>query len=210
MSELAGDAQATIVMLERYKAGDRRALEQLFAKYYDRMLAVVRLRMGAALRAKTESVDLAQEAFMAGLKGIGDFVPRGEGDFFHWLCRVAENRIRDEVDRLGAQKRNAAREAPLGGMGGRPSAESLCGPIAEVATMTSPRTLAARAEDVARLEAAIDALPAAQREALLLVRYEGLSLEEAGGMMERTPDGVRMLVARAMVALGKSLGVVSS
>jgi RNA polymerase sigma-70 factor, ECF subfamily len=208
MTESTPNPHATIVMLERYHAGDRTALNQLFARYYDRMLAVVHLRMGPALRARTQSADLAQEAFIAALRGLGDFKPRGEGDFFHWLCRVAENRIRDQVDHLGAQKRNAAREIPQAGA--RPSADSLCGPILEAVTQTSPGTLAARAEDLTRLEAAIDALPAPQREALLLVRYEGLSLEEAGDILQRTPDAVRMLVARSLVALGKSLGAVSS
>lgn len=199
-------ADATCLILERYRGGDAGALNQLFARYYDRMLAVVRLRMGPALRGKFESMDVAQEAFIAGMKGLGDFRPRGEGDFFHWLCKVAENRIRDQVDHVGAQKRNVARETPL--EAGRPGADSLYGPIKDLATFTSPASLAGRAEDIKRLEAAIDALPGPQREALLLVRYEGLTFQEAGDMLGRTADATRMLVARAMVGLGKALGVV--
>jgi RNA polymerase sigma-70 factor (ECF subfamily) len=176
----------------------------LCRRYLDRLHAVVRLRMGPRLRAKAESIDVVQEAFLAALGGLENFTYRGEGDFFHWLCRITENRLRDQADHFAAQKRNAARERPLEDRRG--SAESYFGPIQELATFTSPASLVARADEVRRLEQAIDDLPEGQRESLLLVRYEGLSLQEAADQMNRTPDAVRMLLARAIVALGKSLG----
>jgi hypothetical protein len=40
MAESRPNPQATVVMLERYQGGDRAALHQWFARYYDRMLAV--------------------------------------------------------------------------------------------------------------------------------------------------------------------------
>ena len=81
------------------------------------------------------------------------------------------------------------------------------GPVKELARLTlSPASKIARIEDIERLEAAIDALPDNQREALLLVRYEGMSYAQAGEKLELSPDATRMLVARAIVALGKSMG----
>jgi RNA polymerase sigma-70 factor (ECF subfamily) len=198
----------TVQLLARFREGERKALNELYRRYYDRILAVVRLRLGPKLRARLEESDVVQEAFLASLQGLKNFACQGEGDFFHWLCKLVENRIRDQVDRIGAQKRNADREVPLEPEW--PSAESVFGPLHELATMASPATLAAKAEDVRRLEEAVDALPEVQREAVLLVRYEGLSFAEAGASMDKTPDAVRMLVARAIVALGRSLGVVSS
>lgn len=204
----APDVHRTVALVARYREGDRKALDELFARYYDRMHAVVRLRIGGALRRRLDSVDLVQEAFMAALKGIDRFAPRSEGDFFHWLCAIAENRIRDQAEHFAAQKRDAARDQPLDQR--RPSSDSLVGPIADLMTRTSPATRVVREEDVARLEEAIDALPQPQREAILLVRYEGLSLQEAAEAMARTPDAVRMLVARGLVALAKALGVLPS
>jgi RNA polymerase sigma-70 factor, ECF subfamily len=201
------DPAITIQLLARFRQGEHEALDELYRRHYDRILAVGRLRLGPRLRARLEESDIAQEAFLASLQGLGNFTCRSQGDFFHWLCRLVENRIRDQADHFAAQKRNADRQVPLDPR--YPSSESLLGPLRELATMTSPATQAARVEDVRRLEKAIDALPAEQREALLLVRYEELSLAEAGAAMDRTPDAVRMLVARAIVALGKSLGVVS-
>ncbi len=198
------DPTVTVQLLGRYREGDAAALNDLYARYFDRIHAVVRLRMGPGLRRKTDSLDMVQEAFLASLRGLDDFQYRSEGDFFHWLCTITENRLRDQADRFAAKKRDAARERPLEAP--RPSGESLFGPINELARFTTPDLKAAQAEQILRLEAAIDQLPQAQREALLLVRYEGLSLAEAGQQMDRKPDAVRMLVARAIVALAKSMG----
>ncbi len=197
----------TVHLLARFREGERAALNELYERYYDRILAVVRLRLGPKLRAKVEAQDVVQDVFMTGLQGLGNFVYRDEGDFFHWLCTLVENRIRDQADYFSAQKRNMDREVPLAPP--RPSFESLYGPLREIVTTTSPATRAARAESTQRLEAAIDALPALQREALIMVRYEGLTLAKAGTHLDRSADAVRMLVARAIVALGKTLGVTS-
>lgn len=199
-----GGPTTTVQLLARYKSGDRGALDRLYQRYFDRIHAVVRLRMGSRLRAKAESCDIVQEAFLASLRGVGGFTYRSEGDFFHWLCKITENRIRDEADRFAAQKRDMARERPLEAR--RPSHDSTIGPIAELARYTTPSTRVAQAEELVRLEQAMDDLPDAQREAVLLVRYEGLSFKEAGRKMGRSPDAVRMLVARAIVSLSSALG----
>ena len=199
-----GTPPDTIHLINRFKGGDPEALNRLYERYFDRLHAVVRLRTGAKLRAKMESLDILQDAFLASLRGLDKFSYRNEGDFFHWICRVAENRIRDQAEHFAAGKRDIAKERPLEMQ--RPSVQSVFGPINELATSASPATKVVRAEDIQRLERAVDALPEDQREALLLVRYEQLSLAEAAGIMKKTRDAVRMLVARAIVALSKNLG----
>jgi RNA polymerase sigma-70 factor (ECF subfamily) len=201
---MSQELDKTVRLLSQYRGGDDGALNVLYQRYFDRIHAVVRLRMGAKIRGKAESVDIVQDAFLASLRGLERFNYRSEGDFFHWLCKVTENRIRDQADFFAAQRRDAGRERPI--EAARPSGSSVFGPIHELARFTTPATQVARAEDLQRLEHAVDQLPEAQREALLLVRYEGLSFAEAGEQMQRKPDAVRMLVARAMVALAKRLG----
>lgn len=87
----------------------------------------------------------------------------------------------------------------------RPGSEFVAVSIAALAATRTPSLAAVRVEELSRLEAAVDALPDEQCEALLLVRYEGLSLAEAGEQIKRTPDAVRVLVASALVRLGMSL-----
>jgi RNA polymerase sigma-70 factor (ECF subfamily) len=58
-----------------------------------------------------------------------------------------------------------------------------------------------RKEDLGKLEKAMDKLKPQYREAIVLTKIEGLSYEEIGRRLEMSPDAVRMLATRAMVAL---------
>ena len=200
--------EATARLLAQFGRGDHSALEDLYARYFDRLHAVVRLRMGPGLRVKMESMDVVQDAFAASLRSVGGYSANSEGGFFHWLCKIAENRIRDHAKHWARDKRDIHREGPIERQ--RPSGDSFFGPISELAVHTSPATRAALAEDIRRLEDAIDLLPTDQREALVLVRYEQLTFQEAAELMHKTPDAVRMLAARAIVSLGKNLGDTST
>ena len=51
----------------------------------------------------------------------------------------------------------------------------------------------------------LDALPEAQRSALVLTRFEGLSYEEAAEAMETTKPAVRSLITRAKLAMREAL-----
>lgn len=190
----------TIDLLRRAKSGDAKAVGDLYARFGDRLQAVVRLRLGSRLRTKVETCDIVQETLLAALPQLekGDFPTSGA--LFHWLTRLAENRIRDLADHFGAQKRDAGRERPLEVR--NPTGDSMFGPIADIATTGTPSMYASRNEEIEALEHAIDSLPDEQREALILVRYEGMSLAEAGAVMNRSADAVRMMVSRALVKLG--------
>ena len=196
--------QTTVDLLSKIKAGDQQARDNLYQRYYDRVLAVVRMRLGARLRAKLESIDVVQDAFLRSLRTLEKFEYRSEGALMHWLTQNVERTIRDDADYFAAQRRDMNREVPITSAG--PSMDSVFGPIAELATFTTPSQDVAKLEDISRLECALDKLPPDRREALLLVRYEGMSLAEAGQTMQRSPDAVRMLVARAIVELGKAFG----
>ena len=196
--------QTTVDLLSKIKAGDQQARDNLYQRYYDRVLAVVRMRLGVRLRAKLESIDVVQDAFLRSLRTLEKFEYRSEGALMHWLTQNVERTIRDDADYFAAQRRDMNREVPITSAG--PSMDSVFGPIAELATFTTPSQDVAKLEDISRLECALDKLPPDRREALLLVRYEGMSLAEAGQTMQRSPDAVRMLVARAIVELGKAFG----
>jgi RNA polymerase sigma-70 factor (ECF subfamily) len=58
-----------------------------------------------------------------------------------------------------------------------------------------------RKEDLAKLEKAMDELKPEYREAIILTKIEGLSYEKVATRLDKSPDAVRMLATRAMVAL---------
>lgn len=181
------------------KDGDEYALNQLCRVYADRVRWMVRLRLDRKLRPKLESLDLAQDVLIHALKGLGDFTYTNEGDFVHWLSKITQNALRDNVDKLYADKRDIRKEVPLRGQGqttgGRPFA------VPEPLETTTPSVIMSKREDLSKLEKAIDSLKPEYREVIILTKIEGLSYGEIGGRMNKSADAIRMLVPSAMAEL---------
>ncbi len=184
------------------KEGDRSALDQLCEVYGERVRRIIRLRMGKELRSRLESMDLVQDALMCALRDLEDFTYKNEGDFLRWLGKIAENRIRDNLDKLHADKRNIRKEAPLydyTSTFGDDRARSL-----EPVRNTTPSVILSRREELDRLEKAIDELKPEYREVIVLAKIEGLSYKEIGERLGKSADAAGHLLLRAMVALTKA------
>ena len=181
------------------KDGDESALDQLCRVYSERVRWIVRLRMGGELRSKLESMDLAQDVFISALRDLGNFTYKNEGDFLRWLSRIAENRLRDNLDKLHADKRDIRKEVRLKSY--EPTTgDSFVAALGPIDT-TTPSVIMSRREDLAKLAKAIDALTSEYKEVIVLTKIEGLSYKEIAESLGKSSDAVRMLVSRAMAAL---------
>ena len=181
------------------KDGNDSALNQLCNVYGERVHWIIRLRMGKELRSKLESMDVVQDVLVSALKDLGDFTYRDDGDFLRWLSKVAENRLRDNVDKLHAGKRDIRKEVRLNDRG--PTTGGRSGGAPGPIDATTPSVIISRKEDLARLEQAIDELKPEYREVIVLTRIEGLSYQEVGNRLSKNSEAVRKLVFRAMSAL---------
>jgi RNA polymerase sigma factor (sigma-70 family) len=169
------------------KAGDEASFARLFGLHADRLHVFVKAKLGAALREKIEAEDVLQDAYVSALKSFEQFEYADEGAFLRWMCRIIDHRLRDANDYFTADKRQAiplARKAPTG-----------------------PSTALHRVEARQKVESALLQLSEEHRQVILLRYFEGLSTEEAGVRMNRTAGAIRNLCARALVELGKHLGV---
>jgi len=155
--------------------------------------------MGGELRSKLESMDLAQDVFISALRDLGNFTYKNEGDFLRWLSKIAENRLRDHIDKLHANKRDIRKEVQL------KSYEPTTGDSFVVALgpidTTTPSAIMSKREDLARLAKALDALKPEYREVIVLTKIDGLSYKEIADRLGKSGDAVRMLVSRAIAAL---------
>ncbi len=96
--------------------------------------------------------------FLAAFRGLASFDPK-RAAFSTWLFTIARNRCRNEL----------ARRRPLAGI-----------ELPDVVDLRSPERAASEAELFRQLDAALDALPFAQRSAFVLTQLQGLSYEEVG------------------------------
>jgi len=147
------------------KDGDRSALDRLCSVYGPRVLWLVRMRMGAELRSKLESVDLVQDVFACALKDLRGFTYKNAGDFVRWLARITENRLRDNLDRLHAAKRDIRREVRLNTR--VQTLEDSFAAAAKPIDATTPSAILSKREELDRLAKAMDALKPEYRQVII-------------------------------------------
>lgn len=193
----------TQILVANAQAGDKHALNELCSRYMQRVVAAVRIRLGAKLREKMQSSDIVQQVMLDAFRNVNSFEFRTDGAFLHFLNKLVENRIRDEADRLEAKKRDPIREIALDlGRSGQ-SANPL--DLEDIAAR-SPSDFAVLGEELGQLEKAMDRLgdkSTEQRDLLVAVKIEGRSYQELAEEQGTTEDAVRMRVKRAMIELTK-------
>jgi RNA polymerase sigma-70 factor (ECF subfamily) len=189
-------------LVDLARKGDRYSLDQLCAVYGERIRRIIRLRMGKELRSKLESMDLVNEALICALRDLKDFTCRDEGDFLRWLSQIAENRIRDNIDKLHADKRDIRKESPLDAYAS--TGTNQLDRIPQLALSTTPSVILSKREDLDRLEDAIDRLKPEYREIILLAKIEGLSYKEIAGRISKSTDMVGYLLSQAMMKLAEN------
>jgi len=167
------------------KGNDREALEKLFEKAYPRLLQAARFRLGPSLRARMDTLDLAQTAYHAAFRDLSKYQYAGKGSFQRWLLSILENKIRNSLEFFRAKRRDVRREVSLG------AGEA-------VAAGVSPPLRILEIEDRERLEAAMDRLPESYREVLVNRYYLAMPWLEVGAHMQRSEEAAQMLCKRAL------------
>ncbi len=154
--------------------GELSAFEALFRRHYETMRALC-ARMAAM---SDVGDDLAQETFLRILRYRATF--RGDARFTTWAYRIARNVCLEQVARASRERRVAESWA------------------AEVESATTPM---GRGDEIAQLEAAMQALVPEHREVLVLCRYHGLPFTEIGEILGCTAGAARVRAHRALLAL---------
>jgi RNA polymerase sigma-70 factor (ECF subfamily) len=171
---------------------DRGAIEQLLVRNLAGLEAFVRLRMGPGLRGLLTAPDLVQSVCREALEDLRGFEFRGEAPFRHWLFQRAENKLREKHRFHHAGKRDVGKAAPL------PDATTA---LPAYQTLVTPSRDCEAREQLRRIEAAFDQLPADYREAITLHKLCGLSHAEIAAQMQKSEGAVRNLVYRGMSRL---------
>ncbi len=186
-------------LVARVIARDREALAEYIEANRWRLMAFIERQLGGALRRKVEPDDIFQEASADAVRGLPDMDLTGR-EPFSWLCQIAERRIVDAHRRFfGAQKRDAAKEVPLGQQRGGASNVGLIDLL--VASMTTPSQAFSRNAREARLMDAIAKLPEDQREALRMRYIENLPSKQIAEKLGKTDAAVRVMLTRSLKKL---------
>jgi RNA polymerase sigma-70 factor, ECF subfamily len=142
-----------------YRDGDAGAFDALYARHRSGLYRFIRRQIAAEGIAD----EVFQDVWMRAIDARGTYEPRAK--FGTWLYTIAHNRIMDyfrasgRADLVSIDDDERALELPA-------------------ADASAPDTLVGRKQLAQHILVALDALPAAQREAFLLQQEAGLSVEE--------------------------------
>jgi RNA polymerase sigma-70 factor (ECF subfamily) len=180
--------QETAELFQRARAGGSGDLEAFYERSARKLLPWIRLRMGRTLRAEMESRDILQAVLIKSLDRLDQV--RDPASVMAWLARMADNEIRDHVDYHTRQRRDAAQRVPIDD-----HVEALPAPVRQALSQ------AIVSEETERVERALESLPEAQREIIVLRMLEELSFRDIGARLGKSEDACRMAFARAMTTL---------
>jgi RNA polymerase sigma-70 factor (ECF subfamily) len=192
-------SDADEVLIERIRGGDADALAEYIDQRRPQLLAFIERNLSDAMRRKVEAEDLLQEVSVDCVRSLGD-MDLSEREPFGWLCQVAERRIIDAHRKhFGTQKRDAAREVPLGTPGGVTGQAAVIDLL--VASITSPSKAFSRDQKELRMLAAIDTLAQENQEAIRMRYVEGLPTKVIAERLGKSDAAVRVMLTRTIQKL---------
>ncbi len=171
--------------MDRYAGGDDRSFAALHQALYPRLLAYLTRMSGSTVLAS----DLVQETFLRMHRARGSFAVGGA--VLPWAYAIARNAHIDH-----------ARSARLRQTERLPSDPGL-EPIDPGGADAESAAIAAQSARV--VQQVLDRLPPQQRDAFVLIRYEGLSVQDAASVLGATPTAVKLRAFRAYEALRAAL-----
>jgi len=179
---------STIDLLERFKQGDKSAVNALVERSLPPLKRWARGRLPQWARGISETQDLVQDAVVRALPRSETFEAKHPGALQAYLRQAIRDHIRDEIRKVT----------------NRPARAELSD--AQPDLSPSPLEAAIGQEGVERYEAALSALRPADREAIVARLELQQSYEEiAIALGKPTVDAARMAVARAVKALIKEM-----
>ena len=182
------DLESTFSLIERARAGDKQALERLFARHLQPLQRWATGRLPQWARDLADTDDLVQDTLLRTFKRIESFEPRRVGALQAYLRNAVLNRLRDELRRRGRV----------------PESSNLEG--IEVEATDSPLETAIGRERVEAYEEALARLQPVEREAIIGRVELGYSYEELALMLEKpTAEAARKTAQRALVRLAEEM-----
>jgi hypothetical protein len=111
------DAKATwtsLVLLERFRGGDDLAAEALFARYFERLIALARSRLSPRLARRTDPEEIALSVYRSFFVEAreGRYTVNRGGDLWRLLSSIAKHKLLRQVRHHRADRRSVDVEIP--------------------------------------------------------------------------------------------------
>jgi len=181
-------------LLERCRAGDERAFDDLVLRHQQRAFNVA----FQLLRDHEDATEVAQDAFVRIYRGLGSF--RGECEFTTWLHQIVVNLARNKHRWWKRRGRQASVSLDS-------TVETVDGevPVQVADNADAPDVQALKTEFAELLSRRMSELPHKFREVLVLRNVDNLNYEQIAVALDCSVGTVKSRIARAREALRKSM-----
>jgi len=179
-------------LLQRYQDGKSEAATAMFDRYIERLLALVRSRMGSKLKRRIDPEDVVQSAYRSFFVHAKneEYLLARSGDLWRLLASITLNKLNGQIEKQTAAKRSFDREEAAD---------------VSLAEAKAPGPSAAEAVAIVeQLHLAIDALTI-DEQTVLTSRLQGQSIEGIGKLLGKSERTVRRLLAQAKKQLEEQL-----
>jgi len=178
-------------LMARITEGDEYAFELLVGRHQSSILNLIYRFIGD----RTKSQDLAQEVFIRVWQAAGSYQPKAK--FTTWIYRITANLC---INELKSSRRRKLFQFLRFGEDQENTIEEVL-----VDASPSPEDLLLSREQSRRISDALQSLPANQRMALVLRRYDNLSYQEIAKILNCSVSAVESLLIRAKRTLQEKL-----
>lgn len=186
--DAADPLDSTSDLLDRARAGDEEALNQIFERHLPTLRRWAHGRLPRWARDIADTTDLVQETILETLKRLDRFEYRGDGALQAYLRQAVMNRIRNELRKRAIRGATATLDSRVRDDG------------------TSPLDAAIGQELLDQYDAALARLQPEEREAIVSRVEFDLSYAELADVLGKpSPDAARMTVVRALVRLAEEM-----
>lgn len=193
---MPGQPSQTLILLNRFHAGDRAALQELVTRHLDYVRAQIHGRLGADFRGRMDTQDLVQDVLVDVLQDGPRFKLEDEEAFRKVLARIVENTICDKHRYLRREARDVRRERAQ-------ATDTILNLDPPDRSVTRPSQAADSNEREAWVRLALEFLDPLDRQAIWLREFEEKSFREVGEALGVSEEAARKRFTRALPQLAQ-------
>jgi len=190
--------------LGRLRNGDLSAFNELFSLHRPQLFRIADFRMDNRLRARLDTDDVLQQAFLDAQKRIANLQKSPTHSFLVWMRFILRQTIIDfQRKHLVSARRDIGRENRF--YSAFDSDQSVSILIQLVDSMTSPSQTISKQELIERVKSSIQLLSENEREIIALRHFEELSNSEIAETLQISQKNASIRYIRALEKLRNSL-----
>lgn len=193
MVDAANNPSSDENLMAAYARGDASAFDVLYARHRSWLYNTLTRQLHDRARAD----DVFQETWLSLIRSAARYEPRAR--FTTWLYLLARQRLVDEWRSINPDFESHAFNTDADESSSPELQDALANPDQD------PARLAERRQLVAQLDIAVRALPALQREALLLFEYADMSLDDIARTTGTSRETVKSRLRYARNRLAETL-----